>query len=129
MGVRWLHRGLCICGLLATILMACSSGDDEVPRVETPPLCTDLLREGAVLTDAQWQAGCGTGQPGGSSHITPARSLCTDGRSFYAYYEGAWGTSGEPLHVASGRPADDPEALQASAQCIGKQSNAASSAG
>src|SRR3954465_9763626 len=105
------ETGVAVACAIALLLVACSAGSNGIPHVATTPPCSDQLRAGQVLTDAQWQGGCReTESDGTTQDIRPSRNLCNDGRNFYGYLIRAWGIGGEPVHLVAGEVASDPAA-------------------
>ncbi|MEY2422169.1 MAG: hypothetical protein QOI95_2236 [Acidimicrobiaceae bacterium] len=116
------RKALGVILLIVVVVSGCSSGDDGLPHVVTPPRCDDLLREGAVLSDAEWQAGCRRpGSSGQDNDVTPFVYPCKDGRIFYGFPTEAWGYGGERIHLLTGDIAADPQAQAEFTQCTGEQ--------
>ena len=113
MTIRAAWRALAIPAVLL-VASGCASTQRHVQVAPTPatPLCADLFTRGAVVSDAEWQAGCRIeGAPG----VRPSPTACEDGRYLYELPM-AWGYGGEPAHV---QPPNTAEASQEHDRCVG----------
>jgi hypothetical protein len=118
--IRAAWRALALPVVLVAATGCASTRHVQVAPTPPTPLCADLFRSGAVVSDAQWQAGCRIdGAPG----VRPSPVVCKDGRYLYDVPM-AWGYGGEPVHV---QPPNTAEASLEYDRCVGAQTGSPTS--